>query len=159
MTKVITPLIVVSGSMEPEISTGALIIAKKTDAKTLQVGDVASFPREDGVLVTHRVTSNDAFDGDTSLRSVKMKGDANDAEDQSPYIASEALTPLVTVPVIGNVLAEIGNHKYEIIALLSFGAGIWLFVKMIFNYRGSKKSEQDGEENATSESENANKEN
>lgn len=165
MAKVITPLVVVSGSMEPEISTGALIIATKTDAKSLQVGDVASFPREDGVLVTHRITSNEPFEGDDpNLRTVNMKGDANDTEDQNPYIASEALKPLVTIPVAGTVLAEIGNHKYELIALLSFGTGIWLLIKMYLGYKKSTKSENDDddsekdEENHVSESENVDKE-
>lgn len=143
MLKVVSPLVVVSGSMEPEIPTGALIIATSTDTASLKVGDVASFPREDGVLVTHRITSIDTVPGNESLRSVRMKGDANNAEDQNAYVQAEALKPFVTIPVAGTVLAAIGNHKYEIIAVLCFGIGIYLLIKMFVTYRKGKKSKNE----------------
>lgn len=136
--KVVTPLIVVSGSMEPEISTGSLIVATSVKAKDLQVGEVASFKRDDGVLVTHRIISNEAFAGNDELRTVRMKGDANKDADQDPYIQSEALKPMVVIPSAGNGLAAIGNHKFELIALLSFGTGIFLTFKMISNMRSNR---------------------
>lgn len=130
-TKVVSPLIVISGSMEPEISVGSLIISTKVNAKDLHIGDVASFKREDGVLVTHRIISNEASSGNDALRTVRMKGDANKDADRDPYIQSDALKPLFVVPAVGSALATIGNHKYEIIALLCFGTGIYLIFKMI----------------------------
>lgn len=146
MFKVVSPLIVISGSMEPEIPTGSLIISTSTDVASLKVGDVASFPREDGVLVTHRITSIDEVPGNDSVRSVRMKGDANNSEDQSAYVQSEALTPLVTIPVAGTVVAAIGNHKYELIAILCFGTGIYLLFKMIFAGRNNKNKSTDDDE-------------
>jgi signal peptidase len=133
--KVVSPLIVISGSMEPEIGVGSLIVATSVKAKDLHVGDVASFKREDGVLVTHRITSNEKFEGSDELRTVRMKGDANNDADQDPYIQSDALKPLFVVPAVGSALAAVGNHKYELIALLSFGTGIFLVIKMIRSVR------------------------
>jgi signal peptidase len=133
--KVVSPLIVISGSMEPTISVGSLILSTNVKAADLHAGDIASFEREDGVLVTHRVTSNEAVPGSEELRAVKMKGDANNAEDQHPYIQAKALKPLFVVPAVGSALAAVGNHKYEILAVISFATGIYLIVKMI---RGMK---------------------
>jgi signal peptidase I len=136
--KVVSPLIVISGSMEPEISVGSLIVSTNVKVKDLHVGDVASFKREDGVLVTHRIVSNEAVTGNEELRTVRMKGDANNDEDQNSYIQSEALKPLFVVPGVGSALAAVGNHKYAIIALFSFGTGILLMIKMIRSTRSNR---------------------
>lgn len=138
--KVISPLIVISGSMEPVIHVGSLVVSTKVQAKDLHPGDIASFKREDGVLVTHRIVSNEAVAGSSDLRSVKMKGDANKDADQNPYIQTDALKPLFVVPVAGSALAAIGNHKYEIFAALSFGTGIYLIFKMIRGMRPKRSS-------------------
>lgn len=136
--KVVSPLIVISGSMEPEIGVGSLIVSTTVKAKDLHVGDVASFQRADGVLVTHRIISNEAFEGNEELRTVRMKGDANKDADQDPYIQENALKPLIVVPAVGSALAAVGNHKFELIALLSFGTGIFLTFKMIRNMRSNR---------------------
>ena len=52
------PLIVLTGSMDPTIKAGDLIVTKKVDAKDVKVDDVISFFDPDGngsVIVTHRV--------------------------------------------------------------------------------------------------------
>lgn len=134
--KIVSPLIVISGSMEPEIHVGSLIVSTTVKAKDLHVGDIASFKREDGVLVTHRIVSNVAFPGNDELRTVRMKGDANNAEDRNPYIQSEALKPLLVVPNVGSAMAAIGNHKMILVAGLSFSVAIGLAVKM---FRGNKQ--------------------
>ena len=54
----VCPLIVLTDSMLPEISSGDLIICKDIDAKDVKVGDVISFfdPAGNGSsVVTHRV--------------------------------------------------------------------------------------------------------
>ena len=70
---------VVTGSMEPEIPIGALIISKKVDIDTLEIGDIVCFRSEMyeiyGQSITHRVIdiAKDA-DGTTKLLT---KGDFN----------------------------------------------------------------------------------
>ena len=70
------PYVVLSGSMEPNIHTGAVayIDTKDTD---LAPGDVAAFYESNGAVVTHRIVSGNETGGYTT------KGDANDAEDMN----------------------------------------------------------------------------
>lgn len=81
------PLIVLTGSMEPEISSGDLIICKQIDGSKVQVGDVLAFfdPDSTGTAVlTHRVTQITEQDGALAFIT---KGDANNTEDRTPVPA------------------------------------------------------------------------
>lgn len=92
------PLIVLSGSMEPEINSGDLIICKQINADQIKVGDIISFfdPDSSGTAVlTHRVTEISEENGALSFRT---KGDANNTEDR------------LAVPA-GNL---VGEYKFSI---------------------------------------------
>ena len=83
--------VVLSGSMEPEISVGDLLII--TEAQSYQVGDVVVF--QDGrSSVTHRIVS-------ISEDKVVTRGDANNTEDAP--ITLEQIKGKVTmvIPLIG----------------------------------------------------------
>lgn len=69
-----------SGSMEPAIETGELIVLTQVDASELDVGDVITFDRPDrpGTLVTHRIVGTE--EGDAG-RVFVTKGDANGSPD------------------------------------------------------------------------------
>ena len=67
------PFIVLSGSMEPEIMAGDLIVTKKVVPENIQVGDVISFRVENAIIVSHRGTDIQTEDGLSFL----TKGDAN----------------------------------------------------------------------------------
>lgn len=140
-TKVITPLIVLSGSMEPTIATGALIVASEVSAGVLQVGDIATFPRSDGILVTHRVISIEALRG-SPLWTVMMKGDANDVADIDAYVQSTALKPIVIIPYLGSALAWISNNRKFLVAAAMVIAGIYLALKLIIDSRTKKASKE-----------------
>lgn len=76
------PLIVLTGSMEPEIMEGDLIICHTSDASDIKVGDVIAFFDPDGngtSVLTHRVI--EIIEENGSLR-FRTKGDANNAEDR-----------------------------------------------------------------------------
>ena len=78
----VSPLIVLTDSMLPEISSGDLIIAEKIDASEIKVGDVISFfdPAGNGSsVVTHRVIEIVTEDGKTQWRT---RGDNNNTEDK-----------------------------------------------------------------------------
>lgn len=71
---------ITSGSMEPEIPTGSVVYAEKTEPETLQTGDIIVFESgADGGFVTHRVVRNDRIVGE-----VVTKGDTNAVEDPMP---------------------------------------------------------------------------
>ena len=66
---------VVSGSMEPEIGIGSLILVKDIDCLQLAEGDIISFYSNE-VPVCHRVVENNTFS-----EKLVTKGDANNTED------------------------------------------------------------------------------
>lgn len=81
------PLIVLTGSMEPEISSGDLIICHAIEPSEVKTGDVISFfdPEGNGLsVVTHRVVEIVQENGGLSFRT---KGDANNVEDKTPVPA------------------------------------------------------------------------
>lgn len=73
------PFIVLSGSMEPEIMTGDMVLVKNTDAGNLQKGDVISYKSGEAVI-THRIIDVKAEDGEVCYVT---QGDANDSPDQT----------------------------------------------------------------------------
>lgn len=83
------PLIVLTGSMEPEIRSGDLIICKQIDSSEVAVGDVIAFfdPDSTGTAVlTHRVVEITEEDGSLAFRT---KGDANNAADRFAVPAAD----------------------------------------------------------------------
>ncbi|HEY2804046.1 MAG TPA: signal peptidase I [Actinomycetota bacterium] len=69
-------LTVLSGSMEPTISTGDVVVERQISPLDVQLGDVVSFkdPEDASILITHRVQSMVVHDG---VVSFVTKGDAN----------------------------------------------------------------------------------
>ena len=83
------PLIVLTGSMEPEINSGDLIICRQIAGGEVAVGDIIAFfdPDSTGTAVlTHRVVEIIENDGVLAFRT---KGDANNAEDRLPVPAAD----------------------------------------------------------------------
>ena len=63
---IVKPLVVISGSMEPKIMTGDLVIDTKVPASSLKIGDVVSLPSQlTHNLVTHRIQKIVSDGGDT----------------------------------------------------------------------------------------------
>jgi len=98
----LTPLIVQSGSMEPTVTTGSLLVTQTTPAADLKRGDVVTVPRQDRTLVTHRIVQV-TLRGDTA--TLRLKGDANDAIDPQAYRVKEAGKKVVAIPFAGRVAA------------------------------------------------------
>lgn len=69
---------VVSGSMEPEIPVGSLIVAAPAQPEDIEEGQIIAFESGDSV-VTHRVVENRKLEG-----QFITKGDANEKEDINP---------------------------------------------------------------------------
>lgn len=102
---VIQPLVVISGSMEPDIATGDLLIATKVPADSLQVGDVVSLPSElTRSLVTHRITAIEPADGSYTIT---MKGDNNEFSDALDYhVAGDVWKPALQLPGWGTAIVR-----------------------------------------------------
>ena len=72
------PFIVLSGSMEPTILTGDLVLTKEVVPDRINKGDIIAFRVEGNTMVTHRVT--DIVRENNSI-SFLTKGDANIGDD------------------------------------------------------------------------------
>ncbi|MDI9917166.1 signal peptidase I [Rhodococcus sp. IEGM 1379] len=103
----IKPLVFRSGSMEPEISTGALALAKTVPATELAIGDVVSVYNDQGVRITHRVDSLEPTGGEQVVAT--LKGDANNAPDRVPYTITEADRVFFSVGGLGYVVAWLSS--------------------------------------------------
>lgn len=73
----IYPSVIVTGSMEPMIKPGDVILVKKVDANAVQVDDVIQFKR-DSILISHRIIE---VKEDVTGKSYQTKGDNNSGPD------------------------------------------------------------------------------
>ncbi len=96
------PLVVRSGSMEPTIATGSMILVKRIDASAIKVGDVLAVERPDHTRVTHRVV---AVERRGATAELTMQGDANEDPDPIPVSVNHAYRLVWQVPVVGKALA------------------------------------------------------
>lgn len=89
----ITPLIVLSGSMQPAIMPGDVVIIRKQAPHKYKLGDVATY-LESNIAFTHRIISEE--DG-----LFVLKGDNNNVADDK--VAAEQLIGkvILTIPKIG----------------------------------------------------------
>ncbi len=116
------PLIVISGSMEPGIRTGDLLIATKANTAGLAAGDVVSLPSDlTQKLVTHRITEIEP--ADEGGWKIYMKGDANEFEDIAPYLVGEQVwKPAVQIPHVGFVVSKLMQPAVAMPIVIALGA-------------------------------------
>lgn len=99
----VRPVVFQSGSMSPAIETGALGIARTVPASELATGDVVTVQTAAGVNVTHRIQNLTIDAQDRAI--LVLKGDANGAPDETPYVVSSAPRIVADVPQLGYVAA------------------------------------------------------
>ena len=95
------PLTVYTGSMEPTIGTGAVVLIEPVDPATLQVGDVITYQVAPDVdeYITHRIV---ALQPDTTPPSFVTKGDNNPGEDIDPVPVGAVRGKVwIDVPFVG----------------------------------------------------------
>lgn len=101
----LTPMIVLTDSMVPEIYGGDLVICTDIDPDDVEVGDIISFfdpMSTKGTVVTHRVIDVIEQDGKIYF---KTKGDANNAEDYKPVPEENLVGEYqFRIPWVGNIL-------------------------------------------------------
>jgi signal peptidase len=95
---------VLSGSMEPEIPTGSLIVEQPVASTDVRVGDVITYthPLRAGALVTHRVV---AIEDDRDGLILTTKGDANELVDSwRVRTATKGWRYALAIPHLGSAL-------------------------------------------------------
>ena len=93
------PFIVLSGSMETQISPGDVVIVKETDAENLKKGDIIAF-KDGDVVITHRIDEVVEKDG---KKEYVTKGDNNTTQDVG-YVLPEQVEGVFKLKI-----ARLGN--------------------------------------------------
>lgn len=108
--------VVLSGSMEPSISTGDVVIVDGVEPADIEERDVITYRRNDAdTPTTHRVVGINEEGGELSFVT---QGDANDQPDASPVPAPQVMGQVVfAIPYIGYVI-EFVNTPTGFIALV-----------------------------------------
>jgi signal peptidase I len=136
--------VVLSGSMEPTIHTGAVIVATAVDPNALEIGDIVTFLRPgDQESVTHRIVG---IKGTAQGKTFVTRGDANGVEDQGE-IRYDRLAGKVTfsIPYLGYFFKFIGSPSMRLLFIVVPGMlllGSWLWEV----WRPEPKSKQPDEQ-------------
>jgi signal peptidase len=109
--------VVLSGSMEPTIHTGSVIVATAADPNTLQVGDIVSFVRPgDEENVTHRIIE---IKGGAQGRTFVTKGDASGAPDVGEIRFDRLAGKVrVSIPYLGYFFKFIGSPQMRLLFIV-----------------------------------------
>ncbi len=112
---------IVSGSMEPNIKVGDVIVSKKVKSPTeIKVGDVITFTSTSsisrGMIVTHRVV--EVYKNENGY-SYKTKGDNNLSPDTAPAEYNNVLGKVILrVPKLGKVQNFLGTQGGWLIVIV-----------------------------------------
>lgn len=98
------PSIILTGSMEPEIRPGDIVLIQKMQEEeqiyALQKGDIINFDRED-ITITHRI--EEVIEDEAGNRSFRTKGDNNKSADE------QVVDPNDVNGIVVNVVPKIGT--------------------------------------------------
>lgn len=109
--------VIISGSMEPNINIGDIVITKKLDESELSVGDVISYRKGQNVI-THRIVRINVEGGEWS---VVTKGDNNNTDDDEKILYSNIEGKVIQrIPKIGKITLMLQNKMIILIILLCF---------------------------------------
>jgi len=111
---------VATGSMEPEIPVGTLLISKNVSIDDIDVGDIINFRSKEtgmvGKVITHRVIAQ--FENEDGRVYLETKGDANVVPD-ALYVEQDNL--------VGKVVFTTGKGNFfaGIVNFLTSSIGFW----------------------------------
>lgn len=109
-------LIIVSGSMEPTLNSGDVVVIK--DTKNIKVNDIVSF-KFNGSIITHRVKE---IITDKSEIKIITKGDANNTIDDKEMLLNDIEGKYVfKISKIGNAILFLKTREGLITLMVVFG--------------------------------------
>lgn len=106
--------VVQSGSMEPSIMTGDVILVENRDIYT--INDVITFKEQENRLVTHRII---AIEDTSSGNIYSTKGDANRTGDENAISKSQIVGKVrLVIPRLGYFISFIKSPKGYIFLII-----------------------------------------
>ena len=135
-----------SGSMEPQLQKGDLIITRPVAPSEIKVGDIIMFKSPSGTasgIISHRVVGTTG----SSPRLFQTKGDAN--IDADPFLtpASDVVGQFSTrVPLFGNLVIALKTFPGLLVSLVAPGFSlIYICLKSIRNELAAKREGHPGD--------------
>lgn len=129
---------VVSGSMEPEIPVGSIVIVNEMDSEEIVEGDIIAFysPSNPEATITHRV-----LEKDDAMQEFTTKGDANAEKDLAP-IPYACLIGRVDfyMPYVGNIYAQFVSDSGKLVVIGIVIFAVVLQIISLYLPTGKKKS-------------------
>ena len=110
------PMTVLTGSMEPHVKVGDMIVSKKIDCSDIKAGDIITFKMGDNTFVTHRVIERVKENGNLLF---KTKGDANNVEDSDLVLEENVVGKLAFRIPKGGYIADIFRSPLGFIAFFA----------------------------------------
>lgn len=143
---------VVTGSMEPDIAQGELIVVKRVSGDEIAVGDVITFysqdPQLQGAVNTHRVTDI-RREGGTLL--FITKGDANQTEDQFPVREADLIGKVAFSSKLLGTLSRLAANPLVFVPLILIPLLVMLLSNMVKTIRLAKEAVRAEEKEAVAE--------
>ncbi len=120
------PFVVLSNSMQDEISAGDLVIVKEVDIKELDEGDIIAFRTSNDFVTTHRIVNIVISE---KGKCFETKGDSNNTNDEE-LICGESVEGKYVhkIPVVGHIILFI-QKPYGFAIILMAILIIWLLVR------------------------------
>lgn len=133
---------VISGSMEPAISTGSLVYIRTVEPEEVEVDEVIAYygGRDTNAIITHRVVENRVVMGEFIT-----KGDANETNDMNPVAYDDVIGKVtLSIPKLGSVAQLLTSLQGKIAA----GSAILLAVilHILANVLNREKSVKENDE-------------
>lgn len=153
-----TAYTILTGSMEPNMPPGTLIVVKPTPVDQLRVGQVITFqPRSgDPEVVTHRIIG--VFYNSEGERRINTRGDANNVQDPWALEPGQVRGRVwYAVPYLGrvNLLLSGGDSRSKLITLAGGGLAVYAVWMVASGFRDRDRGprEADSAEDQTETSE------
>ena len=127
-----TPYTILTGSMEPGLPPGTLVVVKPVQPEKIAIGTVITYQLDSGrpTVVTHRVVRV-GIDG-TGERVFSTQGDANNAPDQKPVRPVQVRGEVwYSVPYLGHLNNALTGGE-RAIAVYVVGFGLLLYAATMF---------------------------
>lgn len=128
------PFIVLSGSMETQISAGDIVVVKQVDTNTLKQGDIIAF-KENEIVITHRIDEIVQENGTTKYIT---KGDNNNSQDVG-YVLPEQVEGKFEFKIarLGNLAMFIQTPLGMVVCL-----SIPILILVVLQLKDSKKDKE-----------------
>ncbi|MEA4896127.1 MAG: signal peptidase I [Oscillospiraceae bacterium] len=101
------PSVILTGSMEPKIMPGDIVLVQKTSGDGVNVGDIVMYLSEDGISITHRVMAETTQSGVTQF---VFKGDNNPSADPKSVAPEQIKGRIIgIIPKLGKLTLYLRN--------------------------------------------------